>query len=139
MPQTTPFAEGSISAEEVIRNRERYILKPEDSYGSKGVYAGVEYSGDEWEKIVRDAYGSGYICQEYCPQYAEDNIDFAFGDGQWHSYITMAGLFVYNGEFAGVYSRAAEGNGIIASLKNERAQPTYIVSEDPVGRSDQGI
>lgn len=132
VPQTLPFAEGSIPAEEVVRNRECYILKPEDSYGSNGVFAGVEYSPGEWEKIVHDTYGNGYICQEYCPQYAEDNIDFAFGDGQWHSYITMAGLFVYNGEFAGVYSRAAEGNGIIASLRNERALPTYVVSEYPL-------
>ncbi|MCR4771982.1 MAG: hypothetical protein K5855_06670 [Oscillospiraceae bacterium] len=131
VPKTMPFAKGSIPAEEVIRDRERYILKPDDSYGSMGVYAGVEYSGDEWEKIVLDTYGRGYICQEYCPQFSEDNIDFAFGDGQWHSYITMAGLFVYNGEFAGVYSRAAEGNGIIASFRNERAQPTYVVSDRP--------
>ena len=130
VPRTVPFEEGSIPAEEVIRDRERYILKPEDSYGSNGVCAGVEYGRDEWEKIVLNTYGNGYICQEYCPQFTEDNIDFAFGDGQWHSYITMTGLFVYNGEFAGVYSRAAEGNGIIASLRNERAQPTYIVSEN---------
>lgn len=143
VPRTVPFGKGSISTEEVIRDREHYILKPEDSYGSKGVFAGVEHSRDEWKKIVLDTYDNGYICQEYCPQFSEDNIDFAFGDGQWHSYITMAGLFVYNGEFAGVYSRAAEGNGIIASLRNERAQPTYIVSEylntRSPGRSEQNI
>lgn len=129
VPRTLPFEEGYIRAEEVIRERERYILKPEDSYGSSGVHAGVEHSEAEWEEIVRAAYGRGYICQEYCPQYAAENIDFAFGDGQWHSYITMAGLYVYNGSFAGVFSRAAEGNGIIASHRNERTQPTYIVSE----------
>ena len=41
----------------------------------------------------------------------------------------MAGLYVYNGEFAGVFSRLAEGDGIIASHRNERTQGTYIVSE----------
>ncbi|MBO7729374.1 MAG: hypothetical protein J6S31_00800, partial [Lachnospiraceae bacterium] len=72
---------------------------------------------------------NGFICQDYCPQYSVENIDYAFGDGQWHSYITMAGLYVYNGEFAGVFARAAEGNGIIASHVNERTQPTYLVTD----------
>ena len=127
VPQTCPFSREYISREEVISERERFILKPDDSYGSSGVYAGVEYSREEWEQIVDRVYEAGYICQEYVPQYASENIDFAFGDGRWHSYITMAGLYVYNGSFAGVFSRAAEGNGIIASHRNERTQATYLV------------
>lgn len=127
IPRTCPFSSEYISREEVIRDRERYILKPDDSYGSNGVHAGVEHDQAEWEQIVDEAYEKGFICQEYVPQYATENIDFAFGDGQWHSYITMAGLYVYQGHFAGVFSRVAEGNGIIASHRNERTQGTYIV------------
>lgn len=128
IPETLPFAEGSVSPGEVRARRERYILKPEDNYGSRGVFAGVDYSDERWAEIVGETYGKGYVCQEYCPQYVAENIDFAFGDGRWHPYIQMAGLFVYNGELAGVFSRAAEGEGIIAT-HNERTQPTYIVSE----------
>lgn len=129
IPRTVPLDADWIPAEEVIRNRGKYILKPQDSYASSGVWAGVEFSDEEWEKKVRSVYGTGYICQDYCPQYAAENIDFAWGDGQWHSYITMAGLFVYNGEFAGVFARLAEGDGIIASHRNERTQAVYAVSE----------
>ena len=92
------------------------------------MYAGVEYSQEEWNNLVDRVYENGYICQEYVPQYATENIDFAFGDGKWHKYITMAGLFVYCGEFAGVFSRAAEGGGIITPHRNKRAQATYVVS-----------
>ena len=134
VPLTVPFEEAYISAEEVIANKDKFILKPEDSYGSNGVYAGVEYSQEEWEKIIHDVYGKGCICQHYVPQFSSPNIDFAFGDGQWHSYISMAGLFVYNGHFAGVFSRIAEGSGIIASYRNERTQATYVVSERTDGR-----
>lgn len=129
IPQTAPFAEEHIRLADVINNKDRYILKPEDSYASQGVYAGVEHEQAEWEKLAGEAYGNGYICQEYCPQHSAENIDFAWGDGKWHSYIDMAGLFSYNGEFAGVFSRAAEGNGIIASHRNERTQATYVVEE----------
>jgi len=127
VPKTMPFEEKYISLEEVLLNRERYILKPDDSYGSSGVFAGLEYDQQEWEEKVRPIYGKGYICQEFVPQYAVQNIDFAFGDGKWHDYITMAGLFVYNGEFAGVFARTAQAGGIIASYRNERTQPTYVV------------
>lgn len=128
IPYTCPFSREYISREEVLLRKDRYILKPDDSYDSNGVYAGVEYSQEEWNNLVDRVYENGYICQEYVPQYATENIDFAFGDGKWHKYITMAGLFVYCGEFAGVFSRAAEGGGIITPHRNKRAQATYVVS-----------
>ena len=129
VPLTVPFEQPYISLEEVLNDKNRFILKPDDSYGSSGVHAGVELTQEEWDAYVRSAYEKGFICQEYCPQYSTENIDYAFGDGQWHSYITMAGLYVYNGTFTGVFARAAEGNGIIASHVNERTQPTYIVTD----------
>lgn len=129
IPRTVPFTAEFISAETVKAEKDRYILKPEDSYASQGVYAGKEYDKKEWEQHVEEAFENGYICQEYCPQHSTENIDFAWGDGKWHSYIDMAGLFSYDGNFAGVFSRAAEGDGIIASHRNERTQATYVVSE----------
>ncbi|MBR4528643.1 MAG: hypothetical protein IKO80_00030 [Lachnospiraceae bacterium] len=113
--------------EEVLSHRRDYILKPMDSYGSNGIYAGVEQSGEDWERIVRDLPAGEYLCQRYAPQYQTKNIDFAWGDGQWHDYLNMAGLYVYHGEFAGVFSRQAEGDGIIASHRNERTVPTYLL------------
>lgn len=43
--------------EEMLKNvyehKDNWILKPEDSYGSKGVYAGVEYEDkEEWRRLV---------------------------------------------------------------------------------------
>lgn len=130
VPMTFPFTKDNISVEQVLCEKDRYILKPDDSYASNGVYAGVEFTDTEWEEKVRSSYDNGYICQEYCPQYSTENIDFAWGDGTWDSYINMAGLYVYNGHFAGVFSRAAKGSGIIASHRNERTQGTYMVSWD---------
>lgn len=129
VPKTVPFTENEIALREVLKDKDRYILKPEDSYASQGVYAGVELSAEEWEKRAAAAYGTDTICQEYYPQYAVQNIDYGWGDGVWHDYITMTGLFVYGGQFAGAYCRAAEAGGIIRSHDNERTQPTYVVSE----------
>ena len=129
VPKTMPFDSAWIEKEEVVRNKDAWILKPEDAYASKGVAAGFEYSDEEWAKIADEAYGGHYICQEYVPQYLSKNIDFVFGDGQWHDYITMAGLYVYNGKFAGVFSRAALDGEIIDYINNERRQVTYVANE----------
>ena len=126
VPWTVPFSKDAVERSSVERQKDRFILKPEDSYGSKGVYAGVDYDQSSWEKIVQDTYENGYICQTYCPQCLVENIDFAWGDGKWHPFIEMPGLYCYNGKFSGVFTRAGGGSGIIDPHMNKRVQPTYF-------------
>lgn len=128
IPNTVLFSDGECDKNEVLKNKDHYILKPLDSYASNGVYAGVEFTEEEWRAHVEETYGKDYICQTYCPQYTTENIDFVWGDGTWQPYINMPGLYVYNGKLAGIFSRQAIG-GIIASHRNERTVPTYYVKQ----------
>ena len=51
----------------------------------------------------------------------------------------MSGLYVYNGEFAGIYSRLSTG-GIISSQYNERAVATLVVQEEaPCGDTSMAM
>ena len=77
--------------------------------------------------VYADLYGKGYICQEYCRQYMTDNIDFAWGDGEWHPYINMPGLYVYNGKFVGILMRMCCEENIIIAHENERTVPVFVV------------
>ncbi|BAL84557.1 hypothetical protein SELR_pSRC200230 (plasmid) [Selenomonas ruminantium subsp. lactilytica TAM6421] len=129
IPKTFPLEKDAIDLEEVINHKKRYILKPRDAYAASGVFAGVDYPQKKWEEQVRLVYDNGYICQEYWPQYVNQNIDFAWGKGKWCPYINMTGLYAYDGEFAGIFSRLATNGGIIATGHNEQAQPTYIVTD----------
>lgn len=124
VPYTCDFGPG-IDLETVIRDKDRYILKPNDSYGSNSVADGKGRTPEEWEALCRDYYGKGYICQEYAEQYATPNVDFMFGDGEIHDYINMNGLYSYNGRFAGVFTRQACGT-IIASHGSERNVASYL-------------
>lgn len=119
------IAGSGIDLESVIRDKDRYILKPNDSYGSNSVADGKGHTQEEWEALCRAHYGKGYICQEYAPQYATPNVDFMFGDGEFHDYINMNGLYSYNGRFAGVFTRQACGT-IIASHQSERNVASYL-------------
>ncbi|HAB93747.1 MAG TPA: hypothetical protein DCF49_03110 [Lachnospiraceae bacterium] len=128
IPLTLELSDGYISLEEVRRTKDRWIIKPMDAYASKGIYAaGKDYAQADWDRLTGDLYGKGYLCQEYCRQYMTENIDFAWGDGEWHPYINMPGLYVYNGKFAGVLMRMACGENIIVAHENERTVPVFQV------------
>lgn len=130
VPRTDLFCPGGIELDEVLENKDLYILKPTDSYASKGVFAGEECEPDVWEEKARAVYGTDYICQRFCSLYQTPNIDFTWGDGAWHDYVNMSGLYAYDGKFAGVYSRQAQGNAVIASYRTERSLATYYVKEN---------
>lgn len=125
IPYTQLLQSNVVNEKELCEHKDSYIIKPLDSYASNGVFAGVEYEQAEWEQILKEHLDSGYICQKYCKQYRTPNIDFLHGDGTIKEYINMAGLYVYHGKFAGVFSRFSEG-GIIASHRNERMAPTLV-------------
>ena len=125
IPKTLPFEKDIVDLNEVLKHKERYILKPQDAYASTGVFAGVDFSSEKWEEQFRQVYNNGYICQEYWQPYVNENIDFAWGNGQWCPFINMTGLYAYDGEFIGNYSRLATDAGIIV----DQVQPTYIITE----------
>lgn len=130
IPATREFAPNGIAIEEVKNNKDKYMIKPIDAYASKGIYAaGKEYEQSDWEQLLPKVYRSGYVAQEYCPQYLTDNIDFAWGDGNWHKYMNMQGLYVYNGKLSGFLMRMAEGENIIYAHENERTVPVFVVKD----------
>ncbi len=129
IPYTVEFSEEYISLEEVLKNKDAFMLKPMDAYASKGIYAaGREYGQEQWEALASDLYGKGYICQEYCRQYMTENIDFAWGDGKWHPFINMPGLYTYNGVFHGFLMRTACEETIITAHENERTLPVFLAA-----------
>ena len=128
IPATLLFAEDDIALNEVINNKNKYMIKPMDAYASKGVYApGPEYTVDEWEEVCKKLYNDNYICQEYCEQYTSLNIDIAWGDGVLKEYINMPGLYMYNGKFSGILMRTAPSGEIIYAHENERTLPVYVL------------
>jgi hypothetical protein len=48
----------------VLRRRERFVLKPSDDYGGKGVVLGWTVSDGEWERAVQAALAEPYVVQE---------------------------------------------------------------------------
>ncbi len=115
--------------EKVLNHKDGWIIKPEDSYGSKGVHAGVELeTTEQWQQAVREAKDLPYVLQEFCTPYRLDNIVFRPEGEGWHWTDTsnLTGLFVYNGQFHGIYSRISYEQ-VISTQYNEMSLPTMIV------------
>lgn len=113
----------------IIKDHNRWVVKPADGYASRGVFAGIEYTKEEWRKIVPTIPTDHYILQEYCEPYATINYGETdkdrYGKRLYHH---LTGIFLYNCRFAGIYSRASIPN-TFADPEDEIALPTLIVEE----------
>lgn len=115
-----------FNLQEVLNNKNKWIIKPIDSYGSKGVFAGVEGDDKDWKDYVLKAIDTGYVLQEFCKPYENLNIDFVKDNPEFLNYSNLSGLFVYNNKFKGVYSRVS-ANEIISTQYSEIALATVKV------------
>ena len=128
VPKTYSIHDKRLKTEEVLEEKNRWILKPEDSYGSQGVHAGVECDSEEWKEYFleqRMNENSTYLIQEFCLPYQTQNIDLVEGDTEFFPVYNLTGLFAYGGKFAGVYSRISKSE-IISTQYSEMALPTMI-------------
>ncbi|MCL1998808.1 MAG: hypothetical protein FWG65_08580 [Turicibacter sp.] len=107
IPATMPLSEGFFDMDAVIERREGWIIKPYDYYGSKGVYAGADFSAEEWKQRIVDCMGKSYLLQEYHKPFQSLNLDFNSSKRpNFKLYNNITGMFVYNGKLQGLYSRA---------------------------------
>ena len=110
---------------EVYKNKNSWIIKPVDSYASYGVHAGVECeTNEEWVGYVNDGLDNGYIIQEFVTPYVTKNTDFE----NEYDCSNLTGLFLYNGNFRGIYSRVSKTE-IISTQYSEMTLASVICKE----------
>lgn len=125
-----PWTKELIDAEDqarIIDEKDRYILKPYNSYSSQGVLLGREHSAKEWADIVRGLPFDRYIYQEYVDV---DRTPFVVPDGKGGMAIEhlghVIGLFLYDEKFAGIYTRVGR-EGIISGARTYYTAPAFVV------------
>ncbi len=111
----------------VQADKDGWIIKPEDSYGSRGVHAGVEHESiEEWARLLSENRNKKYILQEFNNPYELLNVDFSEEGYRWVNASNLTGLFVYNGELRGAYSRISFVK-MISTQYSEMSSPTVLV------------
>jgi len=128
VPYTVRLSKDLIALDEVTKNKDAWIIKPLDSYGSRGVWAGRELDQATWNELIdKGAKNEDHIAQHYVEQYEAKNLESGFDlpahekpierDGlpTIKSYRDLTGLFVYNGKFQGFLARAGREDRICAA------------------------
>ncbi|MCF0121794.1 MAG: glutathionylspermidine synthase family protein [Lachnospiraceae bacterium] len=128
IPYTNLLDEQHCSKKEILRTKDRWLIKPLDSYASRGVYAGCDDTPEQWRQHVEASFNHSYIYQEYCHPYQTKNICLVEEPKCFKEYTNMSGLFVYDGKFSGIYSRLSDG-GIISSQYNEKAVASLLLEK----------
>ena len=129
VPMTFILEEGKFDLDQIIKNKNQWLVKPDDLYASRGVWAGVDTCQDVWEKAVRDCLGKGYILQEYVTPYKSPNLDFNENPSPGFEYYNnITGMFMYNGKLQGFYSRGGP-NGVISGLTGGLTIASVIAHE----------
>lgn len=126
VPMTRLFT--AADRDEVLAGKDRWILKPLDSYASRGVYAGVEYDEAGWRRVVDSVPTTGgYLMQAFATPFVTENYGYG-ADGRFckNRYYNLTGLYMYDGVPQGIYSRVSL-TPIISSQYSEKTLPTLLV------------
>lgn len=118
VPMTSFLDSSEVNLEQIIQNKDSWIIKPTDHYGADNVYAGSETTQEEWESLIErfaDGHaGYPFIVQRYCKPFRTETLPPDVGiseepDGAISSdpvlYNNMNGLYLFDGHFQGVFSR----------------------------------
>ena len=110
----------ALDLDDVLARKDAWIVKPEDDYGAHGVYPGVDFTQEAWERTVRANLDHGYIAQEFYQPARVDIVRPEFDADapgadpcKVESWQSMPGFYQYNGRVAGLYCRLGQ-EGVIA-------------------------
>src|SRR5699024_4163028 len=99
IPYTKIFTGDQEIFNEVLNNKDRFIMKPMDLNASQGVFTGRDLTDIQWEKKLKEIWGKDYICQEFVAPYKRDFLVYnnnAFTTERLGSIVV---LFLYNEKF----------------------------------------
>lgn len=126
IPYTGLFEGSREVFEEVLNNKDKYIMKPYDLNASRGVFVGRDFSDDEWERRLEEVWNKDYIYQEFVDPHTRKFVVFKDGKSHIEEFGTITGLFMYNEKLTGLYTRIGKKN-IISGLSEYYTLPNVLV------------
>ncbi len=125
VPLTKLFQGSMDTYDEVLKNKDKYIVKPLDLYGSRGVYAGLDYDEKTWGEILKKCFNNDYLYQEYFQPFTQNFVSYESNKFTVTPYKCLIGLFIFNEKFTGLYTRVGKNN-IISELHGYHTIPNLL-------------
>ncbi len=112
----------------ISHEKDKFVIKPNDEYGGKGVYLGKETAQEEWNRLIQKALdGEFYVVQEIVPIPKVPFPVVSNGKLEYHDMVVDMDPYAYGPDVDGVLTRLSA-----SSLANVTAgggtTPTFVVS-----------
>ncbi|MCQ2751650.1 MAG: gamma-glutamyl-gamma-aminobutyrate hydrolase family protein [Coriobacteriales bacterium] len=134
VPFTSYLDEKYVNLDKIIDEKDAWVIKPCDGYGSSDVCVGRDFSASEWSKIIHEhansKTGFPFLAQEFCSFYKSSALPFYDEECDYtanpYLYNNLSGLFAIDGKFSGIFSRLGP-NSIILGKRGGVTAPTIWV------------
>jgi hypothetical protein len=118
--------------EHVRRHRERFVLKPNDDYGGRGLSFGAKASVPEWDEALAHALEEDYVVQEVLELHTEEFPVFG-GDGwSFRPMYADTNPFLFRGRVEGAMVRLS-GSPVV-NVTSGGGEAGLFVLEERLGR-----
>ncbi len=128
---STYYHDSTIDLVEFINfNKDRLVLKPNDSYGGKGVVLGWETPENEWEAAMKTALSEPYVVQEKVNLASEPYPFYTEGKMEVHKMYVDADPFIFMGKTAGgVLTRLSSAALLNVTAGHGSAIPSFLIEK----------
>jgi uncharacterized circularly permuted ATP-grasp superfamily protein len=114
----------------VIENKDRFVLKPNDDYGGRGIVLGWEVDSEKWAASVQNALKWPYVVQERIILPTEAYPDYIDGRVQFIDRQLDTAPFVFYGEFMeGCLTRLSTESLLNVTAGGGSTVPTLIIEK----------
>ena len=107
LPVTAALNDMTCALYEPYSEKDKWVLKPRSAYGSAGVVIGKNVTQEAWSEALCSLIDKDYLLQAYVEPWQSCHIDYTAEVPSLENYYNMTGLYTFDGEFAGVYSRVS--------------------------------
>lgn len=120
VPFTAFLDSSEVDIDKIRAEKDKWIIKPTDAYGGDDVYAGRQVTQDEWDRVIdkfaNGAAGAPFIVQTFIAPYKTEVVPYetveetralagSTPNFKVEKYNNLNGLYLFNGQFVGVFSR----------------------------------
>ena len=113
------------------RERERFVLKPSESFEGRDVLLGVETPQADWDREIERRLGLDHVLQEYVPAPVRTVYLPRSGKVLPSSLNLHLGEFLFGGELAGFLVRAS-AERVLSTTSEERVIPCLTLEDEDV-------
>lgn len=111
----------------VRQNRARFVMKPNDDYGGRGVYIGSRMTESEWDEAVAIALTQDFVVQEAVDLHTEEFPIFSENDWKLQPMFVDTNPFLFRGRVCGAMVRLS--NSPVVNVTSGGGETGFFVLE----------